>query len=119
MNFLNTFITVLLVVVYAIPGYILVKCHAIKEEHIKPFSTLLMLVCQPMLTIYAFQKIDHSWETTKMMGMGFGFAIVLITSVTLAVYFAFHRKSDDVKYRVASICSGFGNVAFLPAFSWQ
>ena len=63
--FLTTLILVGIMLLTAMPGYILVKIKAVKPESISAFSKVLMYVCQPALTVYSFNKADF----TKQLGI--------------------------------------------------
>ena len=47
MDFGITAGAVLVMLIYAVPGFVLVKTKAVKEEHISSFAKVLLYVCQP------------------------------------------------------------------------
>ena len=57
MNFTVTLQCVLIMLAYAVPGYVLVKSKKVPEKSISSFAALLMYVLQPFLTIYSFQQV--------------------------------------------------------------
>ena len=77
--FLTTLIMISIMLLTAVPGYILVKVKAIKPDNIASFSKVLMFVCQPALTVYSFNKADFS----KELGINLIIFFVIITVVQL------------------------------------
>lgn len=113
MQFTLTASVVLMMLAYAIPGFLFVKTKMIKPDQIKAFSRVLLYLCSSCLTLYSFQKIQYSKEMAlNMLGfLLFAFAIQLIALGIM--YLAFRKKYDDAKFRVASIGAVFGNVGFM------
>lgn len=111
--FLTTLIMISIMLLTAVPGYILVKVKAIKPEHISSFSKVLMFVCQPALTVYSFNKADFS----KELGLNLLIFFVIITIVQLVFLglfsLIFRKKSDDIKYRITIIATTLSNCSFL------
>lgn len=97
----------------AVPGYILVKVKAIKPDNIPSFSKVLMFVCQPALTLYSFNKADFG----KKLGINliiFFAVITVIQLVFIGIFFLiFRKKSDDIRYRVATVATTLSNCSFL------
>ena len=60
--FLIALSTVLVMLFYAIPGFLMVKTKLIPEAGISNFAKLLMYVCQPALIIYSFMQVDFSFD---------------------------------------------------------
>lgn len=98
---------------YALPGFALVKLKMIKESGIPAFATLLMYVCQPCLTLYSFQKVEFSTDILIGMAIMFGLATGVMAVVMLAAYFILRRRYADSRYRVANLAVAFGNYTFL------
>lgn len=98
---------------YAAPGFILVKTKLVKENGIAGFAVLLMYVCQPCLTLYSFQKVEFSVEVLIGMAIMFGLATLVMTVVMLTAFLFLRKKYDDSRYRVANLSFAFGNYTFL------
>lgn len=113
MNFLTTLISVLILLLYAVPGFILSKAKAVKTDALPAFSKVLMYVCQPCLTLYTFNDAQFSRELFVQLILFF----VGITAVQLAVmgivYLVLKKKQQDVRYRIYTVASVFGNCAFF------
>lgn len=112
-EFQITLITVGIMLLYAVPGFILIKVKAIKSENISAFSKVLMFVCQPALTFYSFNKADF----TKQLGINLLIFFGLITAVQLificSFRLIFRRKFGEVRYRIAAIATTLSNCSFL------
>lgn len=111
--FLTTLIMVGIMLLMAIPGYILIKTKAIKPDSISAFSKVLMFVCQPALTIYSFNKADF----TKELGINLLIFFGIITAVQLIFigffYLIFRKKMEDINYRITTIATTLSNCSFL------
>lgn len=109
----KTAITVFIMLIYAFPGYILVKTKAVKSEAIPAFSKVLLYVYQPFLTLYSFQKVTYSLPLLKNMGIFFILSALIQVVVLFSFYFLLRKKYSDTKYRIFSVATTFGNVGFL------
>ena len=112
MNFLLTFKSVLLLFIYAIPGYLLIKTKLVKPHNIGAFAVVLLYVNQPCLSLYSFQKTEFTLELFKEMGIFFFISLILEVLMLFIVYFLF-RKKLDIKKRICTVAAAFGNVGFL------
>ena len=111
--FLTTLIMVGIMLLTAVPGYILIKTKAIKPESISAFSKVLMFVCQPALTLYSFNKADF----TKELGINLLIFFGIITAVQLIFigifYLIFRKKMEDIRYRITTVATTLSNCSFL------
>ena len=111
--FLTTLILVGIMLLTAMPGYILVKIKAVKPESISAFSKVLMYVCQPALTVYSFNKADF----TKQLGINLLIFLGIITALQLVFigffYLVFRKKSDNIDYRITTVATTLSNCSFL------
>ena len=112
-EFKVTLIMVGIMLAYAVPGFVLIKVKAVKPDSISAFSKLLMFVCQPVLTLYSFNKADYSKELLINLLIFF----VIITIVQLVFigifYLIFCKKMEEVKYRIVTIATTLSNCSFL------
>ncbi len=113
MQFSATAINVLILFLYFIPGYILIKAKAVKEDQIKAFAKVLLYVCQPCLSIYSFQKASYSLELVKNMGIFVGLNIGLMLIILLGCYVVLRKRYDDCRNRILTLAAAFGNVGFI------
>ena len=112
-TFLTTLITVSIMLLFAVPGFILIKVKAVKAESIPAFSKVLMYVCQPALTLYSFNKADFTPELG--INLLIFFAIITVAQLLLiGVFFLiFRKKMENVRYRIATIATTLSNCSFL------
>lgn len=113
MQFSQTAVNVLIMLAYAVPGYLLVKSKAIKPDSISAFAKLLLYVCQPCLSIYSFQKVPYTPALLRNMGIFIGINLAIMLLILAAMYLVFHKKYADNRYRVCTIAACLGNVGFL------
>lgn len=97
----------------AVPGYLLVKRKMLSEECIPGFSKILLFVCQPCLAIYSFSTIEFSVENLINIGI-FALLILLVHALMLGGAFLILRKRcAEPVYRIMTIATTFGNCAFF------
>ncbi|MCQ2437666.1 MAG: AEC family transporter [Clostridia bacterium] len=112
MNVLIALQTVAMMLIYAIPGYLLIKGKKITEKEIQNFAVLLLYVCTPFQMIYSLQQIEKSPEMTRNLGIVTAVAFVTICGVLAIVYFILRKKQNDPKYRICTMASIYGNCGF-------
>ena len=99
---------------YAIPGYILVKCKAVKETSIPAFAKVLLYVLQPCLSIYSFQKVTYSPALARNMLVFLGLCTALQVGMLLLMRLALAKRyNEDVRRKVATGATVMGNVGFF------
>lgn len=113
MSFQITLVTVAVMLLYAVPGYLLVKTKAVSQNAIPAFAKLLMYVSQPCLTVYSLTKVNFSMKVFRDMGLFFLITMVLQMAVMGTVFVLLRSKRKQVSYRVCNVAMCFGNVAFL------
>ncbi|MBQ9119037.1 MAG: AEC family transporter [Lachnospiraceae bacterium] len=113
MFFSITLMAVVVMLLYAVPGYLLVKTKMIGEGSISAFAKVLMYVCQPCLTIYSFWKVDFSIKLVRDMLLFFVITLVLQGALLLAFYLVFRKKHADIKYRICTLATTLGNCTFM------
>lgn len=114
MVFATTLSSVALLILYAVPGFLLVKSKLVDKGAIPAFAKVLLYVCQPCLTFYSFDKADFSVEL--LMGLGIFFLISFVSQFGLLMlfYYIFRRKSrENVKYRIMNMALVLGNCGFF------
>ena len=113
MEFTVTISTVAIMLLYSLPGYVLVKCRKISPESISAFATVLMYVCQSCLVVYSFQKVTYTPELFRDMLIFFALGLFMQSILIGLYYLIFRKKYKDVKYRIVTIAGAFGNCAFM------
>lgn len=111
--FLTALTAVSIMLIVAVPGFILKKKNMVSEDCIPGLSKVLLFVCQPCLAVYTFSGVDFSLETLKNIGV-FALLVTIIHAIILsAAYIALRRRSKEPVYRIMTIATTFGNCAFF------
>ena len=113
MSFLVTLSAVAIMLIYAVPGFLLIKTKLVKGEHIPSFSKLLMFVCPPCITIYSFRQVAFTPESLKNLGICFALAMGLQLGMVLLYFVLLKRKRKDIIWRIVNLASVLSNCAFL------
>lgn len=113
MWFTIVFLNVLMILVYLLIGFLLVKLKKIKSEHAKSFSGVLVYICQPCIIINSIIHIKYSINTTKDFAMFFFITLCLQLILCLILYLLLKKKLYNSKYRVLIITTISGNVTFM------
>ena len=113
MFFTITLMSVGIMLLYSFPGFALVKTRMVKSEAIPGFTTVLMYVCQPCLTIYSFQKTAFSVPLVKNLGIFFVLALIIQIFFLGIFYLIFRKKHGDIKYRICTLATTLGNCTFM------
>ncbi len=113
MDFLSTFITVLIVVVLAVPGYALRKAKILPDGSTGVLAGLLLYISQPGLMAASF--LNKEFKPSMLINFGWVilFAVVLIFLVYFAAKLIFFRCRDEAARRACVACSYLGNVGFM------
>lgn len=107
------FSNVLLTLLYIVPGYLVCKMKKASAEHLSTLSTILVYICSPCMIVSSFMSLDFSMENLKKMGCFFIVTLVLQVAFMLGLFFLFHKKYEDSRYRILTIGSVLGNVGFF------
>ena len=105
--------TVAVMLLYACPGFLMVKSGLIKSDAVSAFAKLLMYVCSPALIIYSLSRVEFSLSMLADMLFVFFFVLILMVTVLLTFRFIFRKKITDVRYRVYTLSLCFSNCAFM------
>lgn len=107
------FIAVAVILLAAVPGFILVKKRIIGEESIPSFSKLLLYVASPCLVVFSFRSSPFSVEKLIDLGIFALVALVLHGVMMGGAYLVLHRKYKKTLYRIVTVATTFGNCAFF------
>ncbi len=113
MDFLGTFLIVVLIVVLAVPGYALRKAKLFGERAAAVLAVLLLYVSQPSLMVSSLLK--NAFQPSMLVNFAwiFGFAVVLQLLVYFAAKLIFCRAGELPARRVCVASSYLGNVGFM------
>lgn len=118
MQFSTTFFNVLLVLLYAIPGFILVKVKRSSVDHLRTLAAILLYVLSPCMVLNAFQAIDRTKEMAinMLIFTAITFALqALMIGIAFSVAFVLDRKLPEGKHlrRLGLVGTALGNVGFF------
>ena len=113
MSFTVTLSTVLVMLAYAVPGYLLVKTKHIRPEAIPAFAALLLYGCAPFQTLYAMQRIEYSPYILKYLGLSLVLGLGLMGGMLGLTYLMFRRRQAEVPYRICTVAAAMGNCGFM------
>lgn len=113
MSFTITLTTLLVMLGYAVPGYLLVRFKKIPVSSISAFATLLVYVCTPFQILYAMQQIEYSAYMFKYLGISLAVSLGTMAGMLCLVYFVLRRRQAEVPYRICTAACSLGNVGFM------
>jgi predicted permease len=113
MEFTTTALNVIIMLAYAVPGFIFVKSRMIDQSHIASFAKVLLYVCSPALSIYSFNSVDFSWQLFANMGLFLLLSLVMQILLLCIMWLIFKKRSHRPEYRVCSVACVLGNVGFF------
>lgn len=113
MSFGIAFGNVLLTLLYILPGFIACKTKIAKADHLSTLSAILMYVCSPCMIVSSFIETERSLSNIKQVLLFFVISLIIQVLITLIMYIIFHKKYDDVKYRMLTVSFGLGNAGFF------
>ncbi len=113
MDFSLAFKTVAVMLLCAVPGFLMIKTKLIKENAISSFAKLLLYVCQPCLVVTSLTGVEYSAETA--IDLVIVFAIILVSEILMTgiMLLILKRRLEHVRYRIYTIASSMGNVSFM------
>ena len=97
----------------AVPGFVFAKTKFMKAESISTLAKLLLYFCQPCLSIYSFQKVQYSKELFLNMLLFFAISFCIQNLVLIILKITYSKKSEDARFKVATVAPVLGNVGFL------
>lgn len=104
---------VAVMLLYALPGFLMIKTKLVGQEATKNFVKLLMYVCQPMMIIDALRRAEFSGRMVINLIFVFGMMMLLQSGMLLLFYRIFKKKRQDVRYRIYTLATCFGNCGFM------
>lgn len=113
MDFLSTFLNVLIIVVLAIPGYFLRKVKLFPETAASILAVLLLYISQPFLMMSSL--LNKPFESSMLINFAWviGFAIILQFMVYFVARLIFWKCKDEAAKRACVATSYLGNVGFM------
>ena len=113
MNMMLTATSVGVLLLYAIPGWLLAKFKMVSSDVLPAFTKVLLYVCQPCLCLYTFNNVQFTWALGREM-LVFLLMITLVQAVMLGIfYLVFRKKQEEVRYRIYTTATTFSNCMFF------
>ena len=112
-DFLDVLITVVFLLLLAVPSFILAKLKALPQNASETLSTIVLYGCQPVLIITSFQNCSFSKEIALNMLIVAGIAFILHILFFAILKFAFYKYSDIDKVKIVKYASVFSNCGFM------
>ena len=112
-SFFDVLITVIFLLLLAIPGYIFAKLKMLPKSSSETLSTLVLYGCQPVLIIVGFQGTSFKSEIGWNMLLVAALALVLHLVMIAIVKLAFIKKEKDEQFKIIKYMSVFSNCAFM------
>ena len=113
MSFQITLINVLIMLAYAVPGFIICKMGKANASHLSTASAILVYGCSPCLVASSLISIDRTAENLIRMGLFFVAVTVLQVAFIALLWLGLRKKYGDIKYRLLNIAPVLGNVGFF------
>lgn len=113
MSISTAFFTVLIMLLYAIPGFIMSKTGLVKDKEIPVLARLLMYVCQPALVVSSMSSVGRG--TTVALNLLTVFAVMFLSQGALIgiLYLFLKKKTDKPRYRIYILACAMGNCSFM------
>ena len=112
-SFFDVLITVLSLVLLAVPGFILAKCKILPEKASETVSVIVLYVAQTLLVVMSFQNKEYTSELGLNMLYVAGLAVLIHFIMFTLLHFVFIKKSAEDKIRVVKFASVFSNCGFM------
>ncbi len=111
-DFLSVFISVISLIIMAVPGFLLQKFKILPEKAGEAFSALVLYGCQPLLVFMSFQK-NYSSDVAVNILIVAGLAIV-VHLIFFALAFLFIRNKDNSeKKKIVRYAMCFSNCGYM------
>lgn len=111
-NFLDVLIAVAVLIVLAIPGFILAKTKILPKTAGEVISTFVLYGCQPIHVFMSFQE-NYNPDIAINMLIVFGLAFLLHAIFIGLVVIFIRGKSDEEKKKVARFACVFSNCGYM------
>lgn len=113
MVFLTALRAVTVLLLIALPGYILMKRKMLSEACIPGFSKILLFVAQPCLAIYTFRSAEYSLEKLIDVGKFALLSAIILGAMIGGAYILLRHRYERSIYRVMTFAVGSANCAFF------
>ncbi len=112
-SFFAALSSVIVMLIYAVPGFLLIKSKLVPKDSISSFAKLLMFVCSPALVIYSVSRVEYSPKMMLEMLAVLIFLLLFQGGMLFTAYFILKKKMKDAKYRIFALATCLANCAFM------
>ena len=108
-----SFFAVAVLLLTAVPGYLLIRTKCLPENTIQSLSKILVFICQPCLAVYTFSSTEFS--VGKLCDVGvFALLCLGINAIMMgASYLVLKKHHKNAVARIATVATTLGNCAFF------
>lgn len=112
-SFLDVLITVIFLLLLAVPGFIFAKTKMFPKTASETLSVIVLYGCQPILIFTSFQGCAFSFDIAVNMLLVAGIAVAAHLIMFLLVKVLFAKWQDDDKVKLVKYLSVFSNCGFM------
>ena len=112
-SFLDVLITVIFLLLLAVPGFIFAKTKMFPKTASETLSVIVLYGCQPILFFTSFQGCAFSLDIAVNMLLVAGITLVAHLMMFLLVKVLFAKWQDDDKVKLVKYLSVFSNCGFM------
>ncbi len=112
-SFLDVLLTVIFLLLLALPGFIFSKAKMIPESASETISTIVLYGCQPVLIITSFQGCSFDGEIGLNMLLVAGLGALLHLLMIAVLKFTFIKWQTEDKVKIVKYLSVFSNCGFM------
>lgn len=112
-DFFSVLITVLSLILLAVPGYLLVKTKLLPEKAAETCSAIVLYGCQPALVFMGFQKTEYDVQIGINMLIVAGLSILVHLIMMGVAYLCIRNKDNNAKLNVVRYAFVFGNCGYM------
>ncbi|MBR4420742.1 MAG: AEC family transporter [Clostridia bacterium] len=112
-NYLDVFITVIFLLLLAVPGFIFAKTKAFPETASETLSVIVLYGCQPILIITSFQGCSFSKDILLNILIVALLALFIHLVMFAIIKLLFLKRQDEDKIKIVKYLSTFSNCGFM------
>ena len=113
MSFIGVLITVVFLILLALPGFIFAKLKMLPEKAAETITVIVLYCCQSLLVITSFQKRAFDPQIGINMLWVALIALCVHLFMFLILKLVFVKKQEDTKIRALKFASVFSNCGFM------
>ena len=112
-GFSVTFSSVLLILFYLFPGWILCRTKKVRPDHMSRVSVILLYVCGPCMFLDSLTALERSRFLTVQMFLFFLISLAVQFLLMELLSLLFRKKRKEFRYRMLALASVLGNTGYF------